>query len=209
MKDIVYIFGCGGHARSIINIIMKEKADQKIVLIDPKCEEGEHILGCKTVREDDFWKTSSIKNIGFIAGIGDNQKRRYIYNRAVELGLIPQCVISKTAVLGIECSIGEGSYVADFAHIGPEVSIGIDTIINTGSIIEHETKIGNHTHVAPGTTICGRCRVGNNVFIGAGSVVIDGITIADGVTLGAGSVVISDIDKKGTYVGCPAKQIHA
>ena len=49
--------------------------------------------------------------------------------------------------------------------------------------------------------------IGRNCFIGAGAVIKDNVTICDNVTIGAGSVVVSNIDKAGTYIGCPVKKI--
>lgn len=52
MEDTLYIFGCGGHARSIVNALNRR---QDIVLVDPNCEPGEQILGYETVKNDAFF----------------------------------------------------------------------------------------------------------------------------------------------------------
>lgn len=207
MGDLLYIFGCGGHARSIINAVKTAQRECDIVLVDPNCKEGERILGCETMREDIFWEQQNGK-FEYLVGIGDNQKRKQMYKRAMEAGGVPQKILSISAVFGLECMVGAGTYVAEKVYIGPLAEVGRNAIINTGSVIEHETKIGDHTHCAPGTVVCGRCNIGNSVFLGAGSTVIDGITITNDVVIGAGSVVIRNIHEKGTYVGCPAKRIH-
>lgn len=204
MKNVLYIFGCGGHARSIINSI---KNDYKITLVDSNCMDGERILGCDTIRMDEFLESKNNK-FNFIIGIGNNHDRKNMYERAIMIGGNPVSVYSKSALLGIEKTIGNGVFIAEKVYLGPQVTVGCNSIINTGTVIEHETQIGRHTHIAPQSVVCGRCRIGDNVFVGAGSTIIDKITIVDDVVIGAGSVVTNNIFEKGTYVGCPARKLH-
>ena len=206
MTDTIYIFGCGGHARSIVNAIKGAEENKDLILVDPNCREGERILGCRTLLEDIFWKEQQNRMFEFVVGIGDNQKRRQMYERAIQEGGIPRKVFSRSATFGLECKVGKGVFVAEKAYLGPEVEVGNNAIINTGCVVEHETRIGSHTHIAPGSIICGRCRIGDNVFLGAGSTVIDGKVVVDDVVIGAGSVVVRDILEKGTYIGCPARK---
>lgn len=199
----VILFGCGGHARSIVNTIRKNDEKSNILLVDKNATNGEVILNCKVecvyqLREND----------SYIVAIGDNLKRKKIYEALLKFQM-GHCisVVANNAIIGIETKIGKGTFIASNTYIGPEVKIGNNTIINTGSLIEHEVVIGDHTHIAPHVTICGRTRIGNNVFCGAGSTIIDKVAICDNVIIGAGAVVIDDITKTGVYVGVPAKKI--
>ena len=196
------IYGCGGHARSILNTALELYKRDEIVLVDDNAQVNEKILGCRAEKE-----CNNKDHLPFIVAVGDNIKRQQIFDSRCSLGESPVVVISETAMIGIDSKIDKGTFVAKKAYIGPEVQIGKNSIINTGSIIEHETIIGNYTHIAPGVTICGRCKMGNNVLIGAGAIVRDYIQICDNVIVGAGAVVIQDIIEQGTYVGVPAKRI--
>lgn len=202
--DKIVIFGCGGHARSIINVLCEENEKIDIILVDENAGRDENILNCKAVREYELKD-----NDGYIIAIGDNARRRELYNCLINRR-IGHCisVISKYAHVGICAKIGNGTFVASNAYIGPQAEIGNNVIINTGSVIEHEVKIGDNTHIAPNTTICGRTGVGSNVFCGAGSIVIDKVAICEDVIIGAGAVVKENITSKGTYVGVPAKKVH-
>ncbi len=208
MSDLLYIFGCGGHARSIINTRKNCQKGCTIVLVDSNCQPGEIILGCNTLNSNDFFERHANETFEYIVGIGDNSDRRNIYEKLLREGGQAQCICADSALIGLETRVGKGTYIAEKAYLGPQVVIEYDTIINTGAIIEHETKIGRHTHVAPGSVICGRCRIGDRVFVGAGSTIIDKITVGNDIIIGAGSVVVQDILEKGTYAGCPAKKIH-
>ena len=176
-KPKIIVFGCGGHARSVVNAIREEDEAIQIILVDANADKGEVILGCKAE------STYELKaGDHYIIAIGNNEERQRLYEK-LEKTSAGQCisVISAHAQIGCEAQIGRGAFIASNAYLGPQAVIGENTIINTGSIIEHETRIGNHTHIAPHATICGRVSVGNHVFCGAGSTIIDHISICDHV----------------------------
>lgn len=199
----IVIYGCGGHARSIINAIHELCDRIEIILVDSNAKPDEIILGCKAVSEYELSEAD-----GYIIAVGDNKSRLKLYQK-LNRDKKGKCisVISKHSSVGMEAVIGRGAFVAANTYIGPQAVIGDNTIINTGSVIEHETIIGNHTHIAPHATICGRVKIGDNVLCGAGSVVIDKISICDNTIIGAGAVVRENIVEAGTYVGVPARRV--
>lgn len=196
------IYGCGGHARSILNTVFEAYEKDTVILVDENARENERILGCRTLRED-----IQLRDVPFIVAAGDNVKRMNIFKNNMMAGREAISIISKTAEIGVDARIGQGTFVAKNVYIGPEVRIGQNSIINTNAVIEHETTIGSHTHVAPRAVICGRCKVGSNVFIGAGAVIKDNIEICDNVMIGAGAVVVKNILEQGIYVGVPCKKM--
>lgn len=199
----VILFGCGGHARSIISVLHENDKVEEIVLVDKKAHKEESIMGCQVVDE----YTLQL-NEGYIIAVGDNLKRSMLFQtlRAGKKGY-PISVISKYAYVAVGTQIGKGTFVAPNTYIGPMVKIGNNTIINTGSVIEHETMVGHNTHIAPNVTVCGRVSIGNNVFCGAGSTIIDKISICDNVVIGAGTMINRNIVEAGTYVWIPVKKI--
>lgn len=199
------VFGCGGHARSIIDVIRETGRETEIILVDDGAKENEMILDCKVLK-----RYQPEVGDGYIVAIGDNNRRAKAYHMLLEMSQgRPVSVVSAHAHMGIGSIIGQGSFVAAGAHIGPQACVGDNSIINTGSIIEHETKIGNNTHVAPRTVVCGRANIGNYVFCGAGSIIIDKVKICDNVVIGAGAVVRECIAEPGIYVGVPARRIDS
>jgi acetyltransferase-like isoleucine patch superfamily enzyme len=49
--------------------------------------------------------------------------------------------------------------------------------------------------------------IGNNVSFGSNATILP-VTICDGVVIGAGAVVTKNINRKGVYVGNPAKRLQ-
>lgn len=199
----VVVFGCGGHARSVVNILHEISQGLEIILVDDNAKDNEFILGCQVRRHYEL-----DENDGYIIAIGDNNIRKEMYKILVNRS-VGNCVavVSLNSHIGADAQIGKGTFVASNVFVGPEAKIGNNSILNTGSVIEHEVRIGNHTHIAPGAVVCGRSIIGDNVFCGAGSVITDKIHICDNVLIGAGAVVVRDILIPGTYVGTPAEKI--
>jgi len=200
-KEKVIIFGCGGHSRSVSDVLIDTRQGVDIAFIDGNAKAGETIFGFPVMKEIELKSSDMV----FIA-IGDNQKRKAEFDRLSGSNIIS--IISGKSHLGINSTIGRGCFIGNYSHIGPLSSIGDDTVINNGAVVDHEVEVGPHCHIGPNATISGRSRLGSCVFIGVGATVIDGITICDDVTVGAGSTVIRDITESGTYAGSPAVKIN-
>lgn len=199
MKEEFILFGCGGHSRSVADIILSGGVCRRLIFVDLNARENEEIYGFPVLRE-----YLPLDRPYFFA-IGDNDARR---RKLLEVG--PEClisVVSEKAYFGINASYGKGCFVGNFCHIGPDVRIGANTIINNAAIVEHEVTVGDHCHIGPGAVISGRCRISDLVFVGVGAIVKDYIQICSNVMIGAGATVVCNITEPGVYVGTPARRI--
>ncbi len=197
MKASIVIFGCGGHSRSVVDVLLSYQPDISLVFVDENAKKGEKLYGFDVVAEMD------LNAHPYFFSIGDNEKRRKKFEEIGPSGLIS--ILSLKAHFGRESKISLGVFVGNFAHVGPEASIGENTIINNGCIIEHEVKIGRHCHIGPRAVISGRCKIGDEVFVGVGAVIKDSISVCSNVVIGAGAVIVKDIVEPGVYVGVPGK----
>jgi sugar O-acyltransferase (sialic acid O-acetyltransferase NeuD family) len=193
------IFGCGGHAKSVTDVILFNEPHRKIILVDKNARQDEKILGFSIVND------YIIKDEDVFVAIGDNKLRKEISERYYK-NLIS--IISKRAYLGKNTNIGKGVFIAHNAHIGVLSTIKDFSVINTNASIDHECTIGVAATVAPGAVLCGRVTVGNNSWIGANVAIKENVNIADNIIIGMGAVVIKDVINTGTYVGCPARLIR-
>lgn len=197
-KEIV-IFGCGGHSRSVVDVLLSYQPNSSLLFVDEGAKADEFLYGFSVVR------TSDLKENPYFFGIGNNEKRQKKFEEIGPSRLIS--IISPKAVIGWKAQLQTGCFVGNFAHIGPEVLVGENTILNNSCVVEHEVMIGKHCHIGPRAVISGRCKIGDRVFVGVGAVIKDFITICSDVVIGAGAVVVKNISEPGTYVGCPAKKL--
>ncbi len=194
--ELFVLLGCGGHARSVADVVLFNTPHQPLLFVDENAKADETIWGFPVVKA--FPEAVGAVHIA----LGSNAARKGLYPT-----IQPVSVVSHKAHLGKNAIIGEGCFVAHLAYIGPDVWVGNATILNTACVVEHEGRIGSFCHIAPNVTICGRVTIGDSVWVGVGAIVKEGVTIASNVTIGAGAVVVTDITEAGTYVGVPAKRL--
>lgn len=205
-KQTIYLIGSSGHAAVILDIIAScPELGIVVGVFDDYELVGSFKLGLPVLgtvaRAMDFADRGS-----FIISIGDNAVRMEI--AAKMQGALFISAIHKSAIIGSNVHIGEGTVVMPGAVININSSVGCHSIINTGAIVEHDCLIRDFVHISPGVTLCGAVQIHKMSWIGAGSTVIPKIKICSDVIVGAGATVIRDIDEKGVYVGCPAKKLN-
>jgi sugar O-acyltransferase (sialic acid O-acetyltransferase NeuD family) len=140
-----------------------------------------------------------------IVGIGNSSIRRQIQETLDEKNIVT--LVHPDAVVADDVIIGKGSVVMAGAVINPGVEIGKGCIVNTCASIDHDCKVGDFVHVSVGSHLCGTVTVADETWIGAGATVSNNVSICQECMLGAGAVVVKNIEKKGTYVGVPARFI--
>jgi UDP-perosamine 4-acetyltransferase len=200
------ILGTGGHARSVMDILLQNNDFDIIGCVGPEsCEVlGQPVIGNDNDLELIFSK--GIENI-FVA-IGDNRLRNTLFHKVVSIGFKPINVISIHAVVSPRVELGDGICVMAGVVINVDTVIGDNCIINTRSSIDHNCSIGHSSHIAPGVTLSGTVRIGEGVHIGTGASVIDGITIGDWAYVGGGATVVNDIPAGVLAYGVPARCIR-
>lgn len=195
MIDKVHLYGAGGHAKVIIDILRAEGAEiRSIVDVD---ESKRSLSGIEVVHS-----ASGLSPV--IVSIGNNAVRKRV---AEELDCEFATAVHPTAVVSPSARIGEGSVVMHGAIVQADAEVGRHCIINTGASVDHECRIGDYSHISPHATLCGNVTVGCGAHIGAGSVVIPGIKIGDWAVIGAGAVIVRDVAPGSVVVGNPGREI--
>jgi len=211
-KKKILLIGGGGHFKSTISQLKKQRVFEIIGLIDNFKPIGNLVAGIKIIGTDNDLESYYKKGINYalitIGSVKDNIKRYELFNQAKKIGFIFPIVISPSAKIDNSVEINEGTTIMSGSIINVDASIGKNCIINTGAIIEHDCKIGDHCHIAPGTHISGSVEIGDLSFIGVGSTIVQGIKIGRNVTIGAGSVVFKDIQDNVIMLGNPARLVR-
>jgi sugar O-acyltransferase (sialic acid O-acetyltransferase NeuD family) len=200
----MYLYGAGGHAKVIIDILQSLGIEVLGVFDDNPPSARLDIMEIQSGRplqEQNFNDLDS----PLIISIGDNAKRAEVVSKLKEavygIAIHGSAIVSSTASIGVGTVILQGAIVQAWAKIGAHV------LINTAASIDHDNIIGDYAHISPHATLCGHVEVGEGTHIGAGAVVIPEIRIGRWCTIGAGAVVIRDIPDFSTAVGNPAKVI--
>ena len=192
MKKIV-IFGAGGHAHVVADIV---KAEGNIVvafldddLTKPDCSGPISDYLCYSDCE-------------YVIGIGnaDIRERMSCLPIRWHTAIHPSATVSPSAIIGF------GTVIMPGAVVNSNAIIGNHCIINTSAVVEHDNQIRDYAHVSVGVNLGGSVKIGRKTWIGIGSTVLNNIEIGDNIMIGAGSVVVKDIRESGIYYGAPARK---
>ena len=143
----------------------------------------------------------------FITALGSIVSRR----RCVELvkahGGTFVSIVHRTAVLGPNVTVGEGSFVAPNVTLTADVTVGRHVAVFHNTSIGHDSVLGDFSHVYAQCSIGGEVRVGEGAIVYPGAVVTPRRTIGEESVVGAGSTVILNVKPRTTVFGSPAKPV--
>ena len=204
----VIVFGCGSHARVILQILLESGKYSVSGVISNRLKPGELVGGVPVLGTDKEFFEGKIACHKGIIGLGDNGTRKKLAEEIISHSpgfefinsIHPHSSICSTAKIGI------GTVVCAGSVIGAHSIVGNHCIINTSASVDHDNVIGNYASVMPGATTGGNVKIGDLSAICLGASVIHEITIGTNTVVGAGSVVVRDIKPNVLAMGVPATE---
>ncbi len=205
----IYLYGCGGHAKVILDILYRQGRKVAAFIDDNPPSELSKIHGVP-VKKTSSETLAEIEcdRSQWIVAIGSNPIRRRIVGKLESYGYSFTTAVHPSAEIACGVQINSGSVVMANAVINTDTKIGNHVIVNTGATIDHDCIIGNYSHIAPGCRLCGKIELGEGVFLGVGTKVIPNINIGEYSMCGAGSVVVKSLPSLCLAYGCPAKVVQ-
>ena len=203
MNEKMVIIGAGGHGKVVADIARK-CGYQEIIFLDDnstahKCMEYP-IAG----KYNNIYK---FKEYDVFVAIGNADIREKILEKLANDKIKTPALVHPSAVVAKDVEIGIGTVIMAGAVINSGTVIGKGCIVNTSASIDHDNTIEDYVHVSVGAHTAGTVSIGKKTWIGIGAVVSNNVHIYSECIIGAGAVVVSDIIKKGTYIGVPARKI--
>ncbi len=193
MKKNIIIIGCGGHAKSVIEIIESTNKWNIIGLIGLENELNKKVLDYKVIGTDKDLKEirESYSNcINAIGQIKDSQKRLLVSEKLKHLKFETPTISASSSIVSKSALIKSGVTIGHGAVINANAIIGENCIVNTNAVIEHDAKIGDFCHISTGVLINGGASIGAHSFIGSGAIIRENIEIPSNTILGAGKIIL-------------------
>lgn len=116
-------------------------------------------------------------------------------------------VVHRSASLGPNVRIGDGSFIAHNAVLTADIEVGRHACVFHGSVIGHDSRLADFSHVYSLVSIGGGVEVGEGASVFPGARVVPRRRIGNGATVGIGSVVVRDVDPGVTVFGVPAEKM--
>ena len=208
-KEKLVVFGAGGHAKVVIDII-EQQGNYEIagLLDDDPRHQGKRFFGYPVLgTRADLPALFSAQLRHAIVTIGDNASRAAVAAHLDQHGWRLASAVHPRATIGRGVNIGPGSIVMAGCVVNADATLGSQVIVNTGATVDHDCRIEDAVHIAPGCHLCGGVSVGQGSLLGAGSTVTPGVSIGCNVIVGAGSTVIRDVADGARVSGSPARPL--
>lgn len=192
MRSLLLI-GCGGHSKSIIDIVESIGGWEIYGLIGMANEIGNTIFGHKVIGCDEdlyhLFEKCSAATVA-IGQLPDSSRRREMVTQLEKIGFEMPTLISPNAVVSRHAKIGRGTTLGHGTVVNAGAVIGNHCIINNCALIEHDTVIEDYCHISTGALVNGGVTVGFGSFIGSGCMLREGISIPALTVVGAGKRVM-------------------
>ena len=192
MKPLLLI-GCGGHARSLIELTESTGEWQILGLVGLPEQVGSCVLGYPVIGCDsDLPELREICPAAVLA-IGqmpDSAPRARIAKQLEKFNFQCPVLVSPHAVISRYAQLGLGTTVCHGVIVNAGAIIGNHCIINSRALLEHDVQIGHYCHVSTGVLVNGGVQIGSDSFIGSGAIVREGLTLPPLTVIGAGKRVM-------------------
>lgn len=140
----------------------------------------------------------------FITALGNIDSRRRCAGMIEERGGRFVSVVHRSASLGPNVTVGEGSFVAHNAVLTADVKLGRHSCVFHGTVIGHDTVLADFTHVYSLVSVGGGVRIREGAAVFPGARIVPRVEIGEGATVGIGSTVMRDVSAGVTVFGVPA-----
>jgi len=209
MATSVFVYGGGGHAKVVIDILERMKDVKPAFVVDDTKRRGAKLCGYPVIGGGEALLAGGRRVKAGIVAIGDNAARARVAAWLTEHGFRAASAIHPAATIARDVEIGKGTAVMAGCVINSGARIGSHVILNTGASVDHDCAIGDFVHVAPGCHLCGGVKVGAGALLGVGTVVIPGVSIGTHVVVGAGSTVLQGIPDGARVAGSPCRPVES
>ena len=193
MSEPILLIGCGGHARSLIDVVESSGRWHVLGLVGLPEQVGESVLGYPVLGCDQDLPSlrqqcaHALLAVGQI-GLPSNRQRLALELKRLEFSL-PVVIsgrahVSHHAQLGVGTSVGHGVIVNAGAYVGDHC------ILNSNALIEHDAVIDDYCHISTGALVNGGTKIGASSFIGSGALLREGLTLPPQTVISAGKRVM-------------------
>jgi sugar O-acyltransferase (sialic acid O-acetyltransferase NeuD family) len=209
-REPIFLFGVGGHGRSVFEVIERQGLYDVVVVLDDSAPAGTSFRGVRISGGREAFPSLRGDGVarGFIA-VGDNADRERLSTCAHECQLALATLVDPAAHIARDVSVGAGTVVMPGVVVSVGARIGGHAILNTGCTVDHDSVVLDYAHVSPGAHISGECEIGVGSHVGIGASVVQCIRIGEGARIGAGAAVVEDVAAGAVVVGVPARPIDA
>lgn len=209
LRKNIIIFGAGGHAKVIIDLIEASNIFTIIGIMDNKLSKGSVFCGYPILGLDESLPVilDNFSVFGGLVAIGDNASRQSVVSRI--LAIVPEFrfvnIIHPSAIISKSVKMGLGNVIMPGAVINTSTEIHNHTIINTSVSVDHDCRVGDFVSLCPSVTLAGNVVIKDHCFLGMCASIAPNCTVGSHSIIGAGSIVLNDVPSQVKSFGIPSR----
>jgi sugar O-acyltransferase (sialic acid O-acetyltransferase NeuD family) len=143
---------------------------------------------------------------------GSGVSRERIVERLDDLGVAPiryATVVHPSVDLPAGCEVGIGSILLAGVALTAAVTVGSHVVVMPNATLTHDCVLQDFSTVCAGVALGGNVVVGRGAYLGMSSSVRENVKVGEHATLGMGAALLVDQPGGETWVGVPARPLHA
>lgn len=196
-RSSVVIFGGGGHAKSLIDVILGSMDLEPLCVVDDHAAPGSEVLGVPVIGGRGalavLVEHGMRLGVNAVGGLGRIDARIAVTEVLRAAGLELPALVDRSAAVAPSARLGAGVQVFANAAVWSDAEIGDGAIVNTGAVVSHDCRVGAHAHITPGVLLAGHVEVGEAALVGMGVTTRIGMRIGARAIVGNGCVLNDDV----------------
>lgn len=177
------VVGAGGYGRSVAEAATASGAFTVVGFADDRWPDLESIWGLPILgRITDLAALRAHASAAVVA-IGDNARRRAVFDSATAAGFELVPVIHPRAIVSPSALVGRGVTVMAGAVIGCEAQLGDGVVVSAGAVIDHQGKLGDFAQASAGACLGGGASIGTEAWVQEGCALRPGENVAPKTTV--------------------------
>lgn len=197
MPNSVVLFGGGGHAKMLIELVQAEGKYLIEGILDDGKLPGTTVLGIPVLGGKDLlprlYQSGLHHAINAVGGIGQIQTRINVTILLEAAGFTLPPVIHPSSLVEPSVQLANGCQVFAKAYVGAETQFGIGAIASTGCIISHDCILEEYAIVSPGAILAGEVTIGAGALIGMGATINLRVKVGAGAKIGNSATIKENV----------------
>lgn len=179
-KEKLLLVGAGGFGRMVAEQAMLQ---YDCAFVDDGQAVGAEICGVPVVGGlADLRKLRKEYSL-LVVGIGNNQFRAQVYEKANELGFAFHNIVAHSAYISPYAKLGCGCVVLQNACVQNGASIGNGVLLNAGTEIHCDAAVGDYALIYTNSVVRAGATVGNFTRIGSNCAICNNATVPNGADI--------------------------
>ena len=179
-KEKLLLVGAGGFGRMVAEQAMLQ---YDCAFVDDGQPIGAEICGIPVIGEianlPELRKSYGL----LVVGIGNNQFRAQVYEKAAAMGYTFPNIIAPSAYVSPYAKLGNGCVILQNACVQNGASVGNGVLLNAGTEVHCDATVGDYALIYTNSVIRTGATVGSFARIGSNCTICNNVTVPDGADI--------------------------